>query len=153
MDRHRRNPKKENAVKLEEFPDDFTDVYFHNYTVEQDKKISVLRNIVYKKIKNAIIDRVAAYKDYNLEDKFTVDFNTEGFTVFQWAVMREELNRCGLEAEFILDEEEDKEEDKEEETVENSSTNKLKQFCVTVERSISLDKKYESDKEEEENDE
>lgn len=106
MNRQRtRHQKSDNLSKLDEFPDDFDDVYFHNQAVEQDKKIPIVRNIVYKKIKNAIIDRVSEYKedDFPLNDKFTIDFELTNYSEFQWAVIREELVNCGFDARFEFD--------------------------------------------------
>ena len=123
MNRQRNRHQKTDPVsKLDEFPDDFDDVFFHNQAVEQDKKIPVLRNIVYKKIKNAIIDRVSEYKngEFPLEDKFTIDIETSGFTEFQLAVVREELLERGFDARFNFD------------------NNKIKTLTVPIERTISL---------------
>ncbi len=125
MDRHRRNKHQKNnstSKQLDEFPEDFDDVFFHNHTVEQDKKISILRNIVYKKVENAVIDRVSEYKgsDFALEDKLVVDFDTTGFSDFQWAVIREELQEHGFDARFGLTE------------------GKISSFHIPVERSINL---------------
>lgn len=133
-----RNFKNESGSKLDEFPEDFDDVFFHNLVVDQDRKIPVLRSIVYKKIKNAIIDRSAEYKTggVELEDKFTVDFTSDGFTKFQWAVVREELLGVGFDASFEFDE-----------------TGNIKSLHVPIERSISVTETLkEKDKREQEED-
>ena len=105
MDRRRRDEKRKSQVStMDEFPEEFDDVFFHNFTLETDKKIPVLRNIVYKKIKNYIIERVSEYKNIELEDSFQVQFTTDGFTNFQWAVIREELMEQGFNVNSSLDE-------------------------------------------------
>lgn len=104
MDRHRRSQKSESGSRMGEFPEDFDDVFFHNQAVEQEKRILLLRGLVYKKIKNAIIDRVSEYKsgEFPLEDSFVVEFETADFNEFQWAVVREELLGCGFNARFEI---------------------------------------------------
>ena len=146
MNRHRnRHQKTEHVSKLDEFPEDFDDCFFHNQAVEQDKKIPVLRNIVYKKIKNAIIDRVAEHKnDFPLTDKFVVSFETTGFSEFQWAVIREELQDCGFDPYFEFEEEK--------KDGEETTTRRMKALHVPIERTISLTEtlKEKNDREREE---
>jgi hypothetical protein len=97
----RRNQKSTNP-KLDQFPDDFDVDFFHQTVIDRDDKVSILRNMVYKKIKNKIIERVAEYTDDNitLEDKFVVDFELTGYQVFQWAVIREELLNLQFDSYF-----------------------------------------------------
>lgn len=95
--------RQENVSRLDEFPDEFDDIYFYNHVVESDSKAPVLRGVVYKKIRDAIIDRVAEYKDVELEDVFQVDFDLDGFTIFQWSVIHEELLSRGFDSEFIFE--------------------------------------------------
>lgn len=99
-----KNKRDEPHTKLDEFPDDFDDVFFYNMTIESDSRIPLLRSVVYKKIKNAIIDRVAEYgSTISVDDSFTVEFKTDDFSQFQWAVVREELLDRGFDAKFSLD--------------------------------------------------
>lgn len=94
------NRRRGSQPKLDEFPDDFDDTFFHNELVETNRKIPVLRSIVYRKVKDAITERVTSYGDNNstpLSDKFDVDFLTEGFSEFEWAVVREEIMSQGIE--------------------------------------------------------
>lgn len=94
------NPKRRGSQpKLDEFPDDFDDSYFHNELVETNRKIPVLRNVVYRKVKDAVTSRVESYGNNSapLSDKFDVDFLTEGFSDFEWAVVREEIMSQGIE--------------------------------------------------------
>jgi hypothetical protein len=138
MNRYRNKQSKLSSEgKLEEFPDDFDDVFFHNETVDQDTRIKVLRSIVYKKIKKSIIERVLSYKtgEFPLEDIINVEFDiVTDFSEFQWAVVREELLDRGFDAKFIFDE-----------------NNKIKSLTVPIRRTISLtetlDEKEEREKE------
>ena len=139
MNRYRNKQSKLSSEgKLEEFPDDFDDVFFHNETVDQDTRIKVLRSVVYKKIKKSIIDRVLSYKtgEFPLEDIINVEFDiVTDFSEFQWAVVREELLDRGFDAKFSFDE-----------------NNKIKSLNVPIKRTISLtetlDEKEEREKEE-----
>lgn len=120
--RQRNRHQREHTSKLDVFPEEFDDIYFHEQTVEQDKNIAILRSMVYKKIKTAIIDRVSKYtlNEFSLEDKFNVDFDVESFSPFQWAVIREELLDRGFDAKF------------------NFTEGKISSMTVPVERTISL---------------
>lgn len=93
------NKRRGSQAKLDEFPDDFDDTFFHNELVENNRKIPVLRNIVYRKVKDSVTERVESYGDnmIPLTDKFTVDFLTEGYSDFEWAVVREEMMSQGIE--------------------------------------------------------
>lgn len=111
MDHRKRKHNKEQS-SIDEFPEDFDDVYFYNHALERDKRIGVLRNIVYKQLKNSIIERVAGYKDNEFEvcDKYEVEFNfnnvnTNSFNLFQWGVVREELQERGFDARFVFENE------------------------------------------------
>lgn len=124
MNRYRNKQSKlQSEGKLDEFPEDFDDVFFHNETVDQDTRIKALRSVVYKKIKKSIIDRVLSYKtgEFPLEDTLIVDFEITGFSEFQWAVVREELLDRGFDARFGFDDD-----------------NKIKSLHVPVKRTISL---------------
>ena len=128
MDRRRnKQQKSEPYSKLDEFPEEFDDLFFLNHTVEQDKRIPLLRGMVYKKIKNAIIDRVSEYgDDIEIEDKLDVVFDTTvEFTRFQWAVIRDELLDRGFDAHFTFDKE------------------KVTSLIVPLERSIDLEETLE----------
>lgn len=138
MNRYRNKQSKLSSEgKLDEFPEDFDDVFFHNETVDQDTRIKVLRNVVFKKIKKSIIDRVLSYKtgEFPLEDNIVVDFDITGFSEFQWAVIREELLDRGFDARFGFDE-----------------NNKMTSLHVPIKRTISLtetlDEKEEREREE-----
>lgn len=93
------NKKRGSQPKLDEFPDDFDDTFFHNELVETNRKIPVLRNIVFRKVKDAVTSRVESYGSNPppLTDKFDVDFLVEGFSEFEWAVVREEIMSQGIE--------------------------------------------------------
>lgn len=138
MNRYRNKQSKlQSEGKIDEFPEDFDDVFFHNETVDQDTRIKVLRNIVYKKIKKSIIDQVLSYKtgEFPLEDTLVVDFEVTGFSEFQWAVVREELLDRRFDARFEFDED-----------------NKMKLLHVPIKRTISLTETL-SEKEEREREE
>ena len=85
--------------KLDEFPEDFNETFFHNELVENNRKIPVLRNIVYRKVKDAVTSRIESYGDniLPLSDKFDVDFAIDGFSEFEWAVVREEIMGQGID--------------------------------------------------------
>jgi hypothetical protein len=127
-DKKHRRPQSGVPLKLDEFPEDFDDLFFHNLTVDSQQKIGILRSIVYKTIKNQIYDRIKSYKDDNipLEDKFEVSFKTEGYTEFQWAVVRDELLHCGYDPKSVFNDE-----------------NKLVELIVSIERTINLTKTLE----------
>ena len=127
--RENRENKSRNS-KLDEFPEDFDDVSFHNEAVDQERKIPVLRQIVYKKLKNEIVDRVASYEigKFPLEDKFDVVLDISTYTEFQWAVIVEELSDRGFNVKVDLED------------------NKLKSITVEIERSISLTEPHKSTK-------
>jgi len=97
---HKRASKRSQQT-LDEYPESFDDTFFHNELVESNSKIPVLRHIVYKKIKSAIIERIESYKggDISLSDEFDVEFNTSdySFTDFEWAVIREEIMDLGFD--------------------------------------------------------
>jgi hypothetical protein len=120
------NKRRGDDPKLDEFPEEFDDTFFHNELVESNRQIPVLRHIVYRKIRDAVADRIVSYNNKSttpLTDKFDVEFVTGDFSFseFEWAVVREELMRVGIEprSEF-------------------SSENKLSKLTVTIEREISL---------------
>ena len=94
------NDKRRNSVaKLEVFPEDFDDVYFHNELVDCNKNIPILRKIVYKKIKEGISLRIKSYgNNVPLKDSFGIFFENNEFLDFEWAVIREELLHCGIES-------------------------------------------------------
>ena len=120
--RYIKNVRSESDRGMEDFPEDFDNDYFHNEVVQNDKKIRSLRTIVYNKINDAIHERIASYKNLPaiaLEDSLTVTFNTDGFTTFQFAVIREELMQLDFVAEFedLID---------------------LSKFNVTISRNIKL---------------
>jgi hypothetical protein len=131
--------------KLEEFPEDFDDVFFHNKTVEYCKNISILRNVVYKKLKTAITDRITSYSASSvsslpLEDKFTVTFELNGYSIFDWSVIREELMERGFVCEFVFEE--------------NNTTNNIPlSLFVELERKIKLTGPLEDEENNEEEEE
>lgn len=124
-DKKHRRPQNGVPLKLDDFPDDFDDMYFHNLTVDSQHKIGILRSIVYKTIKTQIYDKIKTYEDNNipLEDKFDVKFKTEGFSDFDWAIVRDDLLHCGFDPKSIFDE-----------------NNKLIEIVVPIERKITLTK-------------
>lgn len=93
-----KNKRRGSQPKLDEFPEDFDDTFFHNELVEHNRNIPVLRNIIYRKVKDAITTRVESYgtNPAPLTDKFDVDFLTDGFSDFEWAVVREEMMSQGI---------------------------------------------------------
>lgn len=94
------NKRRGSQPKLDEFPEDFDDTFFHNELVENNRKIPVLRNIVFRKVKDAVTARIESYGVNTtppLTDKFDVDFLVEGFSEFEWAVVREEIMSQGIE--------------------------------------------------------
>jgi hypothetical protein len=113
MVRQRNRGKREERVgKLDEFPEEFDNTFFVNHLVDSDSKIPVLRNVVYRKIKDAIVDRSAEWKsadDVPLKDEFLVSFTTEGFSQFQWGIVKDELLDCGFDARFEFETVEGKE--------------------------------------------
>lgn len=116
--------KKNNSEsKLEEFPEELDDILFFNECVkQQDRKLKILRSIVYKNINEAIIDKVSSYDDdFKLEDIFTVNIPNTNFTNFQWSVIREELLWRGIDSKSVLGED-----------------GKLKSLDVIIERKSSL---------------
>jgi len=94
------NKRRGSQPKLDEFPEDFDDTFFHNELVETNRRIPVLRNIVYRKVKDAITSRIESYGNgpAPLADKFDVDFPVDGFSEFEWAVVREEVMSQGINA-------------------------------------------------------
>lgn len=123
MEKYRSRQQRNEGGKLMNFPDDFCDVFFHNEMIEADKKIPHLRYVVYRKIKDSIIERVSSSRDLKqqpLKDSFDVTFETSGYSEFQWAVIREELMDVGFDAEFSF----------------NDDT--IDKLIVTVKREISL---------------
>ena len=130
MSNHRRNKgntkRRGEEPKLDEFPEEFDDTFFHNELVESNRKIPVLRHIVYRKIRDVVTDRILSYNNQStipLTDRFDVEFviGDFSFSEFEWAVVREELMRVGIEprSEF-------------------SPENKLSKLIVSIEREISL---------------
>ena len=96
---HRSNKRRGSSTKLDEFPEDFDDTFFHNELVDSNRKIPILRNLVYRKIKDCITSRVESYgSNVPLSDKFDVDFPTEGYSDFEWAVIREEIMSLGIDS-------------------------------------------------------
>jgi hypothetical protein len=112
------------SSRIDEFPHLFDDSFFYNQTLDQNKHISILRNIVYRKIKKDIIDRVTNYQleNFPLNDKFEIIFETDEYTEFQWAVIRRELLDCGFDARFTFD----------------SKNREIRNMIVPIERKISL---------------
>jgi hypothetical protein len=125
-----RRQRGEASTKLDEFPEDFEDVLFHNMTVESNRNIPILRSIVYKKVKTAINDRVKmsveSKEPIPLVDTFDVLIDCKDNSDFEVAIIREELMECGFVAEFA--------------TTEGGS----RILTVTVERKISLTGKLET---------
>lgn len=99
MSRNKNNKRRGSQPKLDEFPEDFDDTFFHNELVDSNRKIPVLRNIVYRKVKDAISARIESYGEdsFPLSDKFDVDFPVDGFSEFEWAVVREEIMAQGID--------------------------------------------------------
>lgn len=96
---HRTNKRRGSQTKLDEFPEDFDDTFFHNELVDVNRKIPVLRNLVYRKIKDGIMSRIESYgSNVPLSDKFDVDFSTDGYSDFEWAVIREEVMSLGIDS-------------------------------------------------------
>jgi hypothetical protein len=125
MTKHRVQSKRSiSSPRIDEFPHLFDDSFFHNQTLDQDKNISVLRNIVYRKIKKDIINHVTNYQldNFPINDKFEIIFETDKYTRFQWAVIRRELLNCGFDARFTF----------------NSRDCGIKNMIVPIERRISL---------------
>ena len=124
MAHRRKNKRLDDVSKLDEFPDDFSDVYFHNQTVEADKRIPILRNIVYKKIRDSIIDRIVDYKDkIPLNDTYNIEFTIGEFNEFQWGVIRDELQNLGFDPYFEW----------------KDADNSLHQMIVPIERKLDLE--------------
>lgn len=100
----RRNKKNTN-IKLDEFPEDFDDVLFHNKTVSKTSQIQIIRNEVYKAVRNAIIDRITSYKEIvPLNDDFNVTISVDKKKLFySYAIVREELLDRGFDARFEYD--------------------------------------------------
>lgn len=127
-DKKHRRPQNGLPLKLDEFPDDFDDLIFHNLTVDSQQKIKILRSIVYQTIKKEVYDRVNSYSDddISLEDKFEVKFKITGYSLFQWAIVRDDLLHCGFDPKNVYDE-----------------NNNLVEIIVPIERKISLTKTLE----------
>lgn len=96
---HSNNKRRGSQPKLDEFPEDFDETFFHNELVDMNRKIPILRNIVYRKVKDAIKSRLESYgtDPLPLSDKFDVDFPSDGFSDFEWAVVREEIMSQGID--------------------------------------------------------
>lgn len=94
------NKRRGTQAKMDEFPEDFDDTFFHNELVESNRRIPVLRNIVYRKVKDAVTSRIESYgmNPPPLTDKFDVDFPRDDFSEFEWAVIREEIMSSGIDA-------------------------------------------------------
>lgn len=131
MSRHRRNRHHTKEAILKEFPEEFDDVFFHKIAVSYDKKIPVLRNIVYKRIKSSIIDRVEKYTDIPLNDSFTLSFPRGEYSDFQWGVIKEELLDYGFDAKLLLKE------------------GKVEEMTVNIERLMNLPETLQDRKDEE----
>lgn len=98
-----KRPQRESKdTKLENFPHDFDDVYFHNVTLEYLRRLRALRGIVFKKLKSAVDARIHSYdtKNVPLCDSFNIDFPLAEYSTFEWAVIREELMGQGFIVEF-----------------------------------------------------
>lgn len=122
----RMNKHRNESKKMDEFPEEFDDTFFHNELFEQNRNIPVLRNLVYRKIRDAITERIDSYGDkIPLVDKFNVDFPIDRFSEFEWAVVREEIMYRGINVscEFVDE--------------------KLHTIHVHIEREISLTKTIE----------
>ena len=133
-DKKHRRPQNGVPLNLDDFPDDFDDLIFHNSTVDSQKKIKILRSIVYQTIKNEVYDRVKSYSDdIPLEDKIEVKFKTNGYSLFEWAIVRDDLLHCGFDPKNVYDE-----------------NNKLVEIVIPIERKISLTKTLEERIKEEE---
>jgi hypothetical protein len=104
------------SATLEEFPEDLDDVYFHNLVIDHARGIGKLRNIIFKKIKEGVTERIKNYDIIPLEDTFTIRVEREveikgelapnrnkSFQEFEWAVIREELIDRGLATEIHPD--------------------------------------------------
>ncbi len=130
---------KKGWEKLEEFPKDFDNTYFIGRTVSKRKSISILRHIVYRKIKNTIDERVDSYdknKDIDIDDKFTVEFKMEDYkdyAQFDWAVIRAELLDCGYDAKLVFEPIKDEDVRKD-----NTVVRKFQSLVVPIERTINL---------------
>lgn len=117
------NKRRGEQPKLEEFPEDFDDTFFHNEVVDSIPKIENLRHIVYKKVKTEVENRIKSYgTNPPLSDSFDVLFLTSehSFSNFEWAVVREEIMSCGIDVTSEFKDE------------------KLFSLCVHVKREISL---------------
>jgi hypothetical protein len=92
------NKRRGSQPKMDEFPDEFDDSFFHNELVDINRRIPILRNTVFRKVKEAVTERVHSYgSNVPLEDHLDVTFPTEGFTEFEWAVVREEIMSQGID--------------------------------------------------------
>lgn len=132
----RTNKHRNESKRMDEFPEEFDDTFFHTELVEQNRNIPVLRNIVYRKIRDSISERIDSYVDKTpLVDKFNVDFPVDKFSDFEWSVIREEIMYRGINvsSEFVDE--------------------KLYMIHVHIEREISLTKTMEEIEKENENDE
>lgn len=121
----RRRPQGGN-MKLDEFPEEFDDLFFYNKTCDNDSRLPILRGIVYKKFKDAVADRIKTYNDkVPVNDEFEVELEVKdsGFTLFHWSVIRDELLYRGFDPKNYY---------------EDDGT--LLRIVVKVERKIDLDK-------------
>ncbi len=107
MSRNKRGNRREGGnYKMEEFPEEFDDVFLHNELVDKNKRIPLLRHNVYKTVKDAIKKRVDSYTDaLDLEDKFNVVHEEENYSNFEWAVVREEIIDRGFTCNALFDKE------------------------------------------------
>jgi hypothetical protein len=160
MDRQRRNKRDPQSILIE-FPDDFDDLYYHTEMLKATKEIDILRNVVYKRVKEAVISRVKSQTPpFALVDRFVVTMDTGDYSNFSWAVIREDLMKSGFEADFEFDEsksdvktedESTKTEDDEEPAEKFRIVGKITKINIVIERKIALTGplQYDSDNEEE----